>query len=352
MKQVLVALVVLAAVASPGYALVLNQGPQSADFHDYSCLYDANGNAIGLSASTQVVPGVWVPTTQPVKGDTQRSIIYVNQIQDVDSNVEFNSSSPTMITGILADLKIVNVTATVGGTQFVLDFAPIVAPKDPNFGGLLNIYETSTKVSEATFRDPNGAGTMFSQLPTAAGAGVAIPALGGPNAFTGGLPPYNFPNITSGSLLVDAELVALSSIPGLSTNTALGVIPFTVGEVLRETIDAASGTGFGYGYAHVEDGNGDYTAVAGSLDSVIGRGTVPGSAGLADLALVFDLSSPIFDSTTGKWTASAGPGYSPGPGYWPERSFDPVTFDVLIPEPMTISLLGFGVAGLFLRRRK
>jgi hypothetical protein len=360
MRKALVAFVALAALtllASPGFALTLNAGDQVGDFHDFSALYDGTtGQPLGLSTSAQVAPGVWAPQRSPQNGDTQRTIINVNQLMDQNSNVEYNSSSPTRITGILADLKIVNATFFNGGTAVVLDFAPIVAQKNPLYGGMLNVYESGTTVSENKLADPNNSPTTFlkNSLPSASGAAVPVEANGGPNSFTGS---YVYPNISdgSGSLLLDAELVDLKTLQGLgvvNTLTAFGAVDFTAGEVLRETLDISTGTGSGFAFAHVEDGLGDYTSTEGTLDSSITPGWVIGSNGIADMTLQFDLAQAIFDASTGQWKPQGIGGYT-GPGYWPEQSKDPVAFGItIVPEPTTITLLGLGVAGLFARRRK
>jgi len=360
--------VAVALLASPVYAVSLLPGTtQLAKISDFSSIYDSNGNPVGLPGGSEVAPGVWVPTSSSslAIGNTQATIFNVTDIYPAGKSSnqdEFGSSSSTQLTGVLANLKIVQVVPEAGGTSFVVDFAPVIPTaslKNPNYGGLLNVYESSTKNFTA---DPNHVGNLNSQLPTAPGGSVNTNFAGtGPNSLTAA---YTFPTVTSGTLFLDAELVNLQTLAALgvtNTETIFGAIPFGTGAVLRETIESSTGTGSGFAYAEVMNGNGDYTSTVGSLDSQIDPNGIgsdevggnPALDGVADIALEFDLDAPIFGVTNGEWEGNALGSYV-GPGYWPEQSEDPVTFGTLgtIPEPATLSLLAFGLVGILARRRK
>jgi len=341
---VVAVLVTLALLVSPASAVSLAIGDTLAKFQDYSVLYAGPGNplypagtAIGFPAGTPNPnpPPNFFPTSSIFLGDEQKTIFRVTTIFDNNGDPEFDTSSATEITGTLTGLVVVNVQYF--GTIAVVDFGPVTAIPEQ-----VNVWEDSSKDFNA---DPAGAGKLKDALPAAS---VVIPANGAPYQWGVG---NTFPTVTDGSLWLDGTLVdlwTLSYVDGVMFDTVpgLGSVAFTPGEIMREWFDIGSGTGHGFAYVDVTpdtDGSFDASVIQGWVKDQFGNSTI------ADLTMEFDLTTPVFNSLTGNWQ---GVGSYQGPGYWTVQSQDPVSFGVVIPEPMTLTLLGLGVAGLFARRRK
>lgn len=361
-KGLLLALsvVLVAALAAPSFAVSLSVGETLAKIRDHSCMYDQEGNPIGFLPGTyDPGQGIWIPAGFQM-GTEQRTIFQVTTIYDNGGNPEFDSSSPTELTGLLYDLKVIGIHQVGGPTSqsFVLDFG--LAARNPLtatgadvdgdsigainpvsglpivFGGVMEVYEDSTKDYTA---DPGGIGRLDSILPAA--SVNPLPAGNAPSYWVEGQPTNvrdSFVNVSDGSLWLSAQLVELQYMAdiGIIGDPALGGLGYTAGTLLRETIDVSDGTGDGQAFLNV---------FGGSAEGAIERGF---AGGLADMGMLFDVNLPWFDIFTGMWNDTF---VYQGPGYWTVDSQDPIVFSV-IPEPATISLLGLGLVGIATLRRR
>lgn len=334
MRKIIAALAVLA-VATPAFAVDLTGSEFLVKIKDHSAIYDAAGSPVGLLPMVQNPgPGTpWIlnPVSPLAVGNEQRTIFQATTIFDEDGNADFDTSSPTELTGVLANLVITKVTFTTA-TNAVIDFGL----KDPAAAKNLRVFEDATKDYDA---DPANAGLLQTVLPTAPGAGVVVPVNGAPNQFFGNL---EFPTVTDGTLWLEADLVDLSVLQALGVVAPSGVA-IDPGTLLREEIDFAQGSGHGFGYFDVTGGSYAGHITQGYVQDQFGNPTD------ADLAMLFDLNLPIANLFTGRWQDTL---VYQGPGYWTVDSEDPVVFGT-IPEPASLTLLSIGgLAVLGLRRRK
>jgi len=343
MKKVLlvVALLVVALVATPAMALTFDAnalpgGTLQAKYTNFSDLYTAAGVA-GQSGTPLIFGGAIAV------GMENRAIFNTSSIQ-TPAAVPVWFPVAQQLTGLFYNLDVLSVSAPAADGSITIDFGPSarnpltsgpgLATAPVGSGGVLAVYlQNGTSNFNA---DPNGVGSLTG-LPT-------------PAATVNGNPPVSDGTWAPGQW-VEGGAGVLDSYPGATGGTLwlsgvfvpftdVGIAGHTAGTVLSETLNITTGVASTTGFVHLVDG---------SFFFNVGKGDI-GFGPDVDLLLISDEAAPGVNPANGDLTPTNN--YS-GVGYWPVDSQDPVTFKVTgIPEPATLSLLGFGLAGLLIRRRK
>jgi hypothetical protein len=353
------ALAVLGLVASPVFAVTLDVGEHAAKITDHSNLFfgDADGDGMLDPVPHMGPAGIIV-------GAEQRTVFRVTTIYDEQGGIDFDTSSSSELTGLTYDLELVGV-AFLSPTDLVLDFAPMGRNPIPvasdvdgdlatmpidlgtglpyDIGGVIEIYEDYAKNYTA-----NPGGVVRYDDTTKFPGGTAAPPVpqdpgNGPSFWVEGQLAAvrdSYTTVSNGTLWLSMVLLDLDYMVSIGQIDAPAT-PYAAGTVLRETLDLSKGEGHGSAYANI---------VGGSYESNITRGY---AGGLADMHILFDLDTPIFDPQTGLLIDT--PNYW-GIGQWTIDSEDPIVFATsIIPEPATLTLLGLGLmgmGGLRMRRKR
>jgi len=359
MRKVLlvVALLAVVIVATPASAYITNasdlpNGSYAASFENYADFYvpagvtwasSQFGTVVGTAGSgTPVLFGGNVADLTAGIGVLEdRAIINTNSINSSGSPVWLPVSQ--QLTGLFYNLTLSGVTVSGTGVtaQLTLDFSPStrtspltgspgLAGAPAGSGGVLQIYASG--LATPFNPDPNSGGTLSLGTKAASTVNTTAPVSTGkwgPAAWTegSGTSSDTYPTDSQGSLWLEGEFIPL-------VDASITPVDGDPSAVFEETLNLGSGVGSGVGNVYLTGGT-EYPNISSLLSLTVDE-RVPSNS-------TTSVSTDILGHTTNYF----------GTGYWPSDSNDPAAFNItVIPEPATLSLLGFGLAGLLIRRKK
>jgi hypothetical protein len=331
MKKIVVVLGMLALIASQAQALELSAGPILFHVRDGSSLFRDLDGFVPL-------PPLDVTPVAPAVGDENRAVFQVDQAIQADTQ----TIPEGQLTGLFYGTNIAAVVETTdifGHTIFDLYYTgsprnaiPLDADSPTGSGGAIELWLDATV--ENNQADPN---LMYDQLDpqgTLATPTGTAPSLWQEGGHSSGRDGYPNVNLTTDGTADDDSTLWLQMVL-----TPIGFLQDGTPILLHETINTWTGAG-NYETAFMN-------IIGGSAAGLFGRNIYgPG----LDVQLQLTVQGPGLNGLPNSYNVA--PDNAAQRGGWQVRSSDPVTAEIVVPEPATLSLVGLGVASLAALRRR
>jgi hypothetical protein len=291
-------------MAAPASAFTFRPGYNEASVKDFNSTFVIpSGEDRG--DETEVYP----TTSPPAVGDEIRSIVWIDALKQ--GGDVYNDGKDPELTGLVYDLECVKIAA-VPGVSNTYYFGSAGAFSD-TFTGRLDLYEDSDN-------DKNGFPDSSPSTASNPSWWDAVPYGSDPSTNRDSFPTYS-----DGSLLLSATFLPIAGLEGDAGEAVYLVLTFF-----------PNGNGVTSYYAHLDIPDGYNFSGSKIVPTLWGDGVT------SDIRFFANYNPNDINVPPG------------GDNLWPIRSQDPVEFNVEgIPEPATLSLIGFGMAGLaFIRRRR